>query len=311
MNPAIKASRLTKSYGEIRAVKGVDLEVERGELFAFLGPNGAGKTTTQRMLTGVIKPDGGSIEIMGCDLLKNPFPAKMFLGIVPETSNVYIDLTAWDNLMLMGKLYNVSRKERRKRGEELLKRLGIFDRRNEPTKGFSRGMKRRLLLATALISGPDLLFLDEPTSGLDVSSAKTMRQLIKDLNKEGVTVFLTTHNLEEANELCSKAAIIKEGEIIAVDDPEKLKSTISTSQFVEVVFERKVKGIPEIAQSGRVNRVVEKGKGFKVYTAEPGIMAGEIVDYSRKKGLAIADIKTSGPSLEDVFLHLTEPAGSV
>jgi len=205
---AIRVSSLSKYFSEIRAVDGISFEVKKGELFGFLGPNGAGKTTTQRMLTGVLKPDSGTIHIMEFNLFKNPFDAKMLMGIVPEMSNTYIDLSAWDNLMLMGELYGVPKRKRKQKAMELLELFGLGDRKDQKTKGFSKGMKQRLILAMALIHEPKLLFLDEPTSGLDVQSARLIRNLVRELNQNGVTVFLTTHNIEEANQICSLRSVV-------------------------------------------------------------------------------------------------------
>lgn len=306
MNGAIEVSSLYKSFGNVRAVNDVNFTVERGDLFGFLGPNGAGKTTTQRMLTGILKPDKGRISIMGYNLLKNPFRAKMTMGIVPETANAYIDLTAWENLMLAADLYNVPSEKREEKGKELLEILGLIDRKNSKTRGFSKGMKQKLLLAISLIHEPDLLFLDEPTSGLDVKSSRQIRKLIKKLNKEGVTVFLTTHNLQEASSLCSTVAIIKKGKIIAIDSPENLRSTIESSQFVDVVFDRKITDISGIKKIESVNKIIQQDKNLKVYTSQPVKIAAELHELVRDKPVKITDIRTSRPSLEDVFVHLTE-----
>lgn len=306
MNSAITVSRLRKTFGDVLAVNDIDFKVKKGELFGFLGPNGAGKTTTQRMLTGILKPDNGRITILDYDLFKNPFQAKMNMGIVPETANAYIDLTAWGNLMLAAELYNVSRRERQERGEKLLEDLGLSDRKDSRIRGFSKGMKQKLLLAMALIHEPELLFLDEPTSGLDVKSSRQIRKLIKKLNREGVTVFLTTHNLQEANSLCSEVAIINKGEIIAVDKPENLRSTIKSSQYVDVIFDGKLTNLQTVEKMESVNKIVSKEKSMKIYTDRPVDIARRMFNYAEEEGLKIIDIKTSGPSLEDVFIHLTE-----
>ena len=165
---AIEVEDLTKRFGNFIAVDHVNFKVESGELFGFLGPNGAGKTTTVRMITGVIKPDGGRASIMGHDVERETIKAKQMAGVLPETSNAYIDLSAWQNLMLMGKLYGMSEKERQSRAEDLLKRFGLYEKRKVAVKGFSKGMKQRLQICMALISEPNVLILDEPTSGLDV-----------------------------------------------------------------------------------------------------------------------------------------------
>jgi ABC-2 type transport system ATP-binding protein len=305
MQNAISVSALTKHFGEIHAVDGVSFEVRKGELFGFLGPNGAGKTTTQRMLTGVLKPDSGVIYIMGFDLLRNPFDAKMLAGVVPEMSNVYIDLPAWDNLMLMGELYRVPKRKRKQKALELLELFGLLDRKDQKTKGFSKGMKQRLILAMALIHEPELLFLDEPTSGLDVQSARLIRDLIRELNQKGVTVFLTTHNIEEANQMCDRVAIINLGKIAAIDRPENLRNTIQGSQSVEVAFDKQVSDLVSLQGMESVNEVRREGDKVKLYTSKPGYVACQIAEYANARRLQVLTLNTLGPSLEDVFIHLT------
>ncbi|HDN62966.1 MAG TPA: ATP-binding cassette domain-containing protein, partial [Candidatus Bathyarchaeota archaeon] len=211
MSEAIVVSNLTKRFGELVAVDHISFKVKRGEFFGFLGPNGAGKTTTIRMLTGVIKPDEGTALVMGYDIERESIKAKQVMGIVPETANAYIDLTVWQNLMFMGELYGIPKEERKRRGESLLRELGLYDRRDFKVKGLSKGMKQRLLLCMALINEPEILFLDEPTVGLDVRSARSIREILQKLNEKGVTIFLTTHNMEEANQLCNRIAVINHG----------------------------------------------------------------------------------------------------
>jgi len=305
MQSAISVSTLTKRFGDIHAVDSIGFEVRKGELFGFLGPNGAGKTTTQRMLTGVLKPDNGMIHIMGFDLLRNPFDAKMLAGVVPEMSNVYIDLSAWDNLMLMGELYGVPKRKRKQKAVELLELFGLLDRKDQKTKGFSKGMKQRLILAMALIHEPELLFLDEPTSGLDVQSSRMIKDFVRELNQNGVTVFLTTHNIEEANQMCDRVAIINLGKIAAIDRPENLRNTIQSSQSVEVAFDRPVSDLESLQAMENVNEVRKEGDKLKLYSGEPGHVACQIPEYANTHGLRVLTLNTLGPSLEDVFVHLT------
>lgn len=169
---AIRVLELTKFYGETVAVDHISFKVEKGEIFGFLGPNGAGKTTTIRILTGILTPDEGEAKIMGMDVIKNPITAKQIMGAVPEVSNVYVGLSARENMILMGKLYGVKKEEREKRTIELLQKFSLIKRKDEKTRKFSRGMKQRLILAMSLIHAPEILFLDEPTSGLDVQSSR-------------------------------------------------------------------------------------------------------------------------------------------
>lgn len=203
------AAYLEKSFNNIVAVDRVSFSVDEGEVFGFLGPNGAGKTTTVRMLTGVIRPDGGSARVLGHDIVREPILAKQRFGVVPETANAYVDLTTRQNLMLMAELYGLDSQVAEERAATLLTGLGLFERRDAKVQGFSKGMKQRLILAMALLHDPDLLFLDEPTSGLDVQSTHLITGMLRDLNAAGTTVFLTTHNMDEANRLCDRVAIMR------------------------------------------------------------------------------------------------------
>jgi ABC-2 type transport system ATP-binding protein len=303
MGAAIKASDLTKFYGKILAIDHLAFEVERGEIFGFLGPNGAGKTTTIRILTGVIKPDLGTASIMSYDILKEPLKAKQVMGILPEMANAYIDLTAWQNLMFLGELYGVSAVRRQRRAETLLKRFGLYERKDQLVKGFSKGMRQRLLICMALINEPAILFLDEPTGGLDVQSARLIRNMLSELNQNGITIFLTTHNMEEANQLCNRVAIINNGKIIALDRPEKLRAFSKKLQSVEVAFDKSVDSkslkLPGVVQ------VKEMGDKVRLYTEDPNSLLYQLVGYAQANGLKFVTLNFLTPSLEDVFVTLT------
>jgi ABC-2 type transport system ATP-binding protein len=304
---AIEVSELTKYYGELVAVDHITFKVKRGEIFGFLGPNGAGKTTTVRVLTGIIKSDEGIAKVMGYNIQKEPLRAKQIMGIVPEMSNAYVELSAWDNLMLIGELYGIPKKKREEKGEKLLRDFGLYERRKHLVKGFSKGMKQRLILCMALINEPRVLFLDEPTSGLDVESARMIKSMIRDLNKDGVTVFLTTHNMEEANQLCDRVAIINRGKIVAIDSPEKLRVRSSGLQSIVVSFDKPVNG-KEISRISTISEVVKMGDKMKLYTLDPGAVVPALVDFARSRGLKIVNLNTFAPSLEDVFVKLSREA---
>ena len=184
MSSIIKIQGLTKQYGNILAVDHLDLEVFEGEIFGLLGPNGAGKTTTIRMLTGQTTPTSGSATVTNYDIIHEPTKAKQHIGVIPDISNIYDEMSAWDNLIFAAQLYSVPKIEREKKAKELLELFGLYERRKDRLAGFSKGMKRRLTIAAALIHKPKLLFLDEPTSGLDVQSLRMIRTLIKELNNE-------------------------------------------------------------------------------------------------------------------------------
>ena len=253
---AIEVKHLTKRFGDFQAISDLNFSVQDGETFGFLGPNGAGKTTTIRILTGISAPTEDSASIFGLDIVKETITAKKKMGIVSETSNVYDDLSAWRNLMFSAELYGIAKSVREKRGQELLELFGLWARKDDKARGYSKGMKRRLTLAMGLINEPRLLFLDEPTSGLDVQSNLIIRDVIRDLNSRKVTVFLTTHNIEEANLVCDRVAIVNRGQIAAIDSPEKLKGTIQSVQSVEVAFDR---SSPSMVEALRTNSPGQRG----------------------------------------------------
>lgn len=285
------------------AVDHISFEVKRGDLFGFLGPNAAGKTTTIRMLTGVIKPDEGIASIFGFDILRDGLKTRQLMGIVPEMANAYVDLSAWNNLMLIGELYGVPKNERQETASRLLKEFGLYERRNHLVKGFSRGMKQKLLLCMALINEPEILFLDEPTSGLDVESQRLIRNMIREFNKNGTTVFLTTHNMEEANQLCDRITIINNGKIAAIDSPERLRMRSSELQSIEVSFDKPVT-VEDLSKINSIKEAKKTGDKIRLYVDEPSVAIDKLVDFARSKRLRILSLNTLKPTLEDVFLKL-------
>jgi ABC-2 type transport system ATP-binding protein len=303
---AISVENLSKHFGEIHALEGVSFTVAEGEIFGYLGPNGAGKTTTIRILTGITAPTAGSARIFDLDITRDTIRARRKMGIVYETSNVYDDLTAWQNMMFAGELYNVGKQDREVRGKELLDIFGLWERRQSRVKTFSKGMKRRLTLAMGLVNDPRLLFLDEPTSGLDVQSNLIIREVLHDLTGRGVTVFLTTHNIEEANVTCDRVAIINKGRIAAIDSPERLKKAIQSVQSVEIAFERgSAEPFTELGDLPMVSDARREGDKIRLYTADPASLIAAVSDYAESRQNRIISITTLGPTLEDVFIHLT------
>jgi ABC-2 type transport system ATP-binding protein len=303
---AIDVKHLTKRFGDFQAISDINFSVQDGETFGFLGPNGAGKTTTIRILTGISAPTEGSASVFGLDIVKDTITAKKMMGIVSETSNVYDDLSAWRNLMFSAELYGIAKSVRESRGKELLELFGLWDRKDDRARGYSKGMKRRLTLAMGLINEPRLLFLDEPTSGLDVQSNLIIRDVIRDLNSRKVTVFLTTHNIEEANLVCDRVAIVNRGRIAAIDSPEKLKGTIQSVQSVEVAFDRSSPSMLDaLRRIDRVSEVRKEGDKFRLYTEDPATVMAQLMEYSKSDGNRIVTMNTFGPSLEDVFIKLT------
>jgi ABC-2 type transport system ATP-binding protein len=303
MNNIIEVKKLTKYYDGFLAVDHINFEVKKGEIFGFLGPNGAGKTTTIRILTALLKPDEGTALISGYDVVKNPLEVKQCLGVVPEVSNAYVDLTAWENLMLMGELYGMSKKEREESATKLLKDFGLYDTRKKLVKGFSKGMRQKLLLCMAMINDPEILFLDEPTSGLDVESARLMREKVQQLNKDGKTIFLTSHNMEEVNQLCHRIAIINHGKIAAIDTPERLRAKSRELQYIEVLFDKSV-NLAKLTEKLKMANIAPAGNKFRIYAANPHVVIENLVDFARENNLKILDLDTMVPSLEDIFIKL-------
>jgi ABC-2 type transport system ATP-binding protein len=299
----IEANNLSKSFGSFKAVDNVSIAVKEGEIFGFLGPNGAGKTTTIRMLTGVLTPDTGSSRICGIDIHHNPLEAKMKMGIIPENGTVYSDLTAEQNILWTAKFYGMDSISRKKRADEILSYLGLTERRNDLVRNFSKGMRQRISIACAIVPSPPVLFLDEPTGGLDVFSRRLVIDTIRRMNDEGSTVFLTTHNIEEANELCTVISVINKGKIIVTDSPEKLKKSFDTANYVEIAFEQPVKR--EWFLNAGISRVENHGDKWRLYTNNSDLAVKYCAALAEREHLRILSIATSTPTLEEAFVHLT------
>jgi len=294
MSNAIEVEGLTKVYEQgqrgakpVVAVDHVSFQVRPGEIFGFLGPNGAGKTTTIRMLTGLTQPTSGRASILGFDLFQDVTRIKKQIGVVPERSNLYDELSAYSNLEFSMQLYGVPRAEWRPRAGELLEHFQLGEKRDTPFAKLSRGMKRALTIAAALAHRPPLIFLDEPTTGLDVMNARSLRKMIAGLRDQGVTVFLTTHYMEEAERLCDRIAIIVQGQIVALDTVEGLKKTTQNTNIIEITFESETNG----AETRR----------FEDRDVAKAVQMG----LSRAKGRRLLALNTIRPTLEDVFVRLT------
>jgi len=300
---AVEAVNLYKRFGDIVAVDHVSFAVKKGEVFGLLGPNGAGKTTTIRMLTGVLKPDDGTAKVMGIDVHEEPIKAKSLIGVVPEEANPYPDLTVRDNLTLVGMLYGLTQGDIEERIRSLLKVLDLYEARNRKARTLSKGMRQRLLIAMALISEPQVLFLDEPTSGLDVINARKIRDLIRSLAKTGVTVLLTTHNIEEAGAICDRVAIINKGHIVALGNPDELKIKTSKHMYLLAVFNKPLKE-EELAHYLDPYEYRVNGRKLSVICEDPGDVMERLLSYVKSSGVKMISIQTSQPSFEEVFLRL-------
>ena len=307
---AIEARALTRHFDRTVAVDGVSFAVRCGEVFGFLGPNGAGKSTTVRMLTGYMPPTSGTALLGGHNVTREPSAARAQIAVVPEEANVYADMTVWQNVMLMAELHGVPRARRIARGRDLLGTFGLDQRLKQTGRELSKGLRQRLMLCMALVSDPAILFLDEPTSGLDVASARLIREVVARMNREhGTTVFLTTHNIEEADALCHRVGIIDKGRIAAIDTPRALRAAIQSRRSVEVRFADAAVDPATLLGDGG-GEIVTLADGFRIYTPAPGETAQRIATRASAQGVRIEAIATLAPSLEDVFVHLTRTTGS-
>jgi ABC-2 type transport system ATP-binding protein len=222
----IETVGLSKNFGNLHAVKGISFTVDRGQIFGLLGPNGAGKTTTIRMLTTLTRPSAGTARIAGHDIAREPLLVKRAIGVVPQMLNLDVDLTASENLEYHGRLHGMERTDRDARTGELLRFVGLWEKRETPVERLSGGMRRRLLIARGLMHQPQVVFLDEPTVGLDPQARHLIWGLIEDLKRSGVTILLTTHYIEEADRLCDRVAIMRQGKIITLGAPSDLKALV-------------------------------------------------------------------------------------
>jgi ABC-2 type transport system ATP-binding protein len=303
---AIEAHGLTKRFGEVQALCGIDLSIATGQVYGLLGPNGAGKTTTIRILTTILTPDAGQAEVLGVDVVHHPAAVRQMIGLAGQYAAVDENLTGRENLRLIGRLTHIPKDEIARRADELLGHFGLTDAADRTAKTYSGGMRRRLDLAAALVHRPPVLFLDEPTTGLDITSRHGLWQAIEELTAGGTTVLLTTQYLEEADRLARELAVIDRGVVIAEGTPDKLKSECA-STFVDVRLDG-----PDQAQqaarllvgAGHANPVVRDD--LVEVPTEDG--AREMVAVLRTldgDGIVPAGITLREPSLDDVFLRLT------
>jgi len=303
MVEAIELVNLTKSFGKMVAVKGVNLQIHEGEFFGLLGPNGAGKTTIVRLITGLTKPSSGKVFISGYDMATEPLQVKKRFGLIPEISNLYNDMSAWENLIFSAKLYGVKKEEASKRSLELLDLFGLKDRLSSRVGQYSKGMKRRLAIAMALMHRPVILFLDEPTGGLDVQSSRLIRQILQQLHNEGVTIFMTTHYIEEADQLCNRVAIINQGNIVALDTPERLRSS-TPDVVIDVAFDSPTQ-IPAEVEKNCSKLVKLREERFRLFTTNPEDVVKLLRSFAESAGRSIIAMSTMKPTLEDVFVIYT------
>jgi len=303
---AIAVEGLTKRFGDVTAVEQVTFAVSEGELFGFLGPNGAGKTTTINMLTGLARPNAGRIRIAGIDCSRNPKAAQHLVGVVPDESNLYPELTGFGNLCFCAALHGMRKVERESRARELSKTFGLEEAADRKFGGYSRGMKRKLTIAAGIIHRPRILFLDEPTTGIDVASARQIRQLIAGLHRDGTTIFLTTHYIEEAERLCDRIAFIVSGRIVRIDTVRNLIQPAREKHVVEIAHGSAAADLAgKIVEAfPRLECQTQAGGMVRVEAAEP-IPVGPLVRFLEDQGVEVLEARRLRPSLEDVFVRIT------
>jgi ABC-2 type transport system ATP-binding protein len=302
----IDVVRLTKKFDNVTAVNEISFSLHQGELFGFLGPNGAGKTTTINMLTGLSRPDLGTIRVAGQDCTENPKAAQHLIGIVPDESNLYPELSGFDNLCFCASLYGIRKNEREERARQLLETFGLKEAADRKFAGYSKGMKRKLTIAAGIIHRPQILFLDEPTTGIDVASARQIRQLIADLHRAGTTIFLTTHYIEEAERLCERIAFIVKGRIVKTDSVRNLLQPLLGRQVMLISVSSVANDLSGKLATAFPNYEFQSisSEQVRIESVEP-ISLGPLVRFIEEQKVEVKEARRIGPSLEDVFVCVT------
>ena len=302
----VRVEQLKKTYGDYAAVKGVDFSIEEGEIFGFLGPNGAGKTTTINMLIGLTRPTDGQITIDGIDVRKQMKKAQAIMGIVPDESNLYNEMDGFDNLCFCAALYGMRKAERETRAKQLLEQFDLAKAGKRPFKAYSKGMRRKLTIAAALIHSPRILFLDEPTTGIDVESARQIRQMILGLKREGMTIFITTHYIEDAERICDALAFIVEGRIVARGSVEELMKSVSSDHAIELTANCDAEKIASDLQAHFQDSNVEIASAHSLILRSANRLSLlPVIAFLDNKGIVVYEAKELRPSLEQVFVTLT------
>ncbi len=305
----IRTIGLGKVYpgSDFAAVDGLDLSVHGGEIFGLLGPNGAGKTTTAGMLTTRVIPTSGSAYVGAIDVVAQPALAKQLIGIVSQQNTLDRQLNVWENLYFHGRLFGISATESRRISDELLEKLHLSKWAKASVFALSGGMAQRLMMARAIFHRPAVLFLDEPTAGLDPQSRLALWEILGELNREGQTILLTTHYMEEADELCDRVAIMDHGKILALDSPEALKRSVGADTIVTVRADGEMQTLADrlSAEIAEVTRTRTIDGGVELHVREAQRLLPRVVNAAEGAGFELADLSVAEPSLETVFISLT------
>ena len=294
------------SRGDVVAVDALDLIVEEGEFFGMLGPNGAGKTTTIGILTTRVRPTAGTAVVAGANVVNEPSAVRSRIGVVPQHPNPDRGLTVLENLVFHASYFGVPRVQATRRGEELLEKFGIADKKEARVDALSGGQQQRLMIARALTHDPLVMFLDEPTVGLDPQARLALWDILRDLHRQGKTIVMTTHYMEEADQLCDRLAILDHGKLLALDTPSRLKAQAPGETLVEVMFDADAAAIVESASAiDGVSKAEARGPLLRVFSKRAGEIIPALIAAGESRGLTVRDIHLSRPSLETLFISLT------
>jgi ABC-2 type transport system ATP-binding protein len=306
VEPVIRVRNLVKRYGELVAVDAVSFEVAKGEIFGLLGPNGAGKTTIISILSCITPPTSGSASVSGIDVVTDSLTARSKIGVVPQEIALYSTLSARDNLMFWGRMYGLRDRTLARRVDELLDVVQLSDRASSRIDTFSGGMKRRINIAAGLLHRPDVLFLDEPTVGIDPQTRRSILDLVKELNAEGLTVLYTTHYLEEAEFLCDRVGIMDEGKMIAVGTRDELTDSIGATGVIAVRADGLDDALVDwLASLPEVSEAAKSDDGLTLNVVRGASLLPTVVEKLTGSGVDIHSVDVTVPNLESVFLHLT------